>query len=186
MKSKKKSFMKIIPKGKLALFFTILIFFTLTLIPASAQFEWGADIDAVKKSLGGDGNFKQFTPRQKPDYENKIINYITAVDEGVIEKIIILQTNSAPITDYLFVNNKLYTSLEDWGDIDSAKHTSLKNKLDSQYGTPSLQQDGSISVYSYSDSKTKVIFYSKKVSGTKYSCRVYFYAKQLFRLLIVQ
>jgi len=152
---------------------------------SAVSYEWGTDINFVKKDFGSESSYTQFSPKQQPDYDNKIVSYITAIDEAYINNIVVLRSKTSPPVDYLFVKNRLYTTLEEWGEVDTVKHDQILDSLNKKYGNPSRQQDQEITIYSYSDTKTKVIYFTKRVSGKKYACRVYYYARQLFRLLIL-
>jgi len=145
---------------------------------------WGNLLAKVKSTLPPGTEFLEFTPGERPKYKNRILSYITAIDNKLADKIIILRVKAAPETDYLFVNNKLYSIIENWGDIDQKTEMEIQVNLKKQFGESRVQKDNNFYIYSYDGDKTKVLWYLMKVPGKKSSCKIYYYAKQLFRLLI--
>lgn len=158
----------------------------LTAAAAGAEYEWGTSIAAVRKGIPGGAATVQFAPSEDPAYENKIMSYITAIDAELVKKITIVRVKSEPVTDYLFVGDKLYTIMESWGDIDARRGKEIETALAGKYGAPLVQQDKSLSIYSYNNDRTKVLFYLTKVSDTRSRCTVYYYTKKLFRILIME
>jgi hypothetical protein len=159
-------------------------------IPSTAPamplvYEWGTQLLKVKKNLPGD-KCEQFKPSEKPKYKNKIMTYITAIDAKLIEKIIIMRVKSQPMIDYLFVNDKLYTIMESWGKVDQKTEKEIHADLVSQFGQPLLQQDKNFYIYSFNNDKTKVLYYINRLPDGTSRCKVYYYTKQLFRMLIAE
>jgi len=146
--------------------------------------DWGALLEKVKNTLPQDTPFTEFSPGEKPDYKNKILSYITAIDNKLYDKIVILKKQSSPETDYLFVNNKLYSIIENWGDIDQQTEKEILSALAKQFGKAQLQQDKNFWIYSYDSEKTKVLCYLIKLPDKRSTCKIYFYTRQLFRMLI--
>jgi len=81
------------------------------------KYEWGTQLQKFKSTLPTDKEWEQFKPSEKPKYKNKILSYITAIDNKLIDKVIIVRIKSQPVVDYLFVNDKLYTIMENWGKV---------------------------------------------------------------------
>ena len=146
--------------------------------------EWGSLLEKVKSMLPAGTESLEFAPAEKPEYKNRILSYITAIDNKLIEKIVILRAKTEPETDYLFVNNKLYSVIENWEDIDQATEKKLMAELKKQFGEPHVQKDNNFYIYSYDGKRTKVLCYLMKAPGSKATCKIYFYTKNLFRLLI--
>ncbi|MBP7735503.1 MAG: hypothetical protein KA369_05970 [Spirochaetes bacterium] len=165
---------------------TALMFASASLAGAPLKYEWGTQLLKVKKSLPSDRESTQFTPKDKPKYKNKILSYITAIDNKLIDKIIILRIQSKPVIDYLFVNDKLYTIMENWGNVDPKTEKEIQANLTRQFGQPLVQQDRNFFIYSYNTDKTKVLCYLMKSTDGTSKCKVYYYAKQLFRMLITE
>lgn len=150
------------------------------------HYAWGTQLENVKKTLPSDKEILQFSPKERPKYKNKILSYITAIDNKLIDKIFVVRIKSTPVTDYLFVNNKLYTVMENWGKIDQKTEKEIQAKLTGQYGEPLVQQDKNFYIYSFNSDKTKVLFYLMKLNDGRSKCKVYYYTKQLFRMLIAE
>jgi hypothetical protein len=176
-------------------FFTYLVLPVVLLCNVSATaageltppgYEWGTLLEKVKGTTPAGNEIIQFTPGEKPKYKNRILNYITAIDTKLRDKIIILKVKSQPEIDYLFVNNKLYSIMENWGQIDKKTEKEIQSNLSKQFGSPFLQQDKNFYIYSFSSDKTKVLWYLIKLPEGASSCKVYYYTKQLFRMLIAE
>jgi hypothetical protein len=147
--------------------------------------QWGITLNQVMSSLPTDKKITQFNPKQKENYSNKIMSYIIAIDNTLEEKITIVRINSQPVVDYLFINNTLYSVMEDWNDIDSSVEKNIKDNLEKKFSTPNLQQENNKLIYSFSDEKTKVLYYVLNFPNNKNNCAVYYYTKKLFRMLMM-
>jgi hypothetical protein len=158
-----------------------LIFVSHIAADETLKYEWGAQLQKFKTTLPADKEWEQFKPSDKPKYKNKILSYITAIDEKLIDKVIIIRIKSQPVVDYLFVNDKLYTIMEIWGKIEQKTEMEIKSRLIKEFGQPVIQQDKDLYIYSYNTDKTKVLLYLERSN-----CKVYYYTKQLFRFLIVE
>ena len=150
------------------------------------KYEWGTQLQKFKTTLPTDKEWEQFKPNDKPKYKNKILSYITAIDSKLIDKVIIIRIKSQPVVDYLFVNDKLYTIMENWGKIEQKTEMEIQSRLNKEFGQPVVQQDKNFYIYSYNTDKTKVLFYLLRLPEAKSNCKVYYYTKQLFRFLIVE
>ncbi len=153
---------------------------------APAELEWGSPIEKIKKAIPQGSNYVEFLPSDNPNYENKIMSYITAIDADLIKKITIIRVKTQPVVDYLFVNDRLYTIMENWEEVEPKKGKEIETTLTNQYGSPLVQQDKNFYIYSFNNDKTKVLYYLMKVSDSKYKCTVYYYTKKLFRILITE
>jgi len=114
------------------------------------------------------------------------MSYITAIDAELIRKITIIRVKSQPVSDYLFVGDRLYTIMESWGEVEARRGKEIETALTGRYGAPLVQQDKNLSIYSYNNDTTKVLYYLMKVSDTRSKCTVYYYTKKLFRILIME
>lgn len=170
----------------IAVFTACALLITLPLYSNTLNYEWGTQLVKVKKTLPSDKESTQFSPKEKPKYKNKILSYITAIDNNLLDKIIIVRLQSQPVVDYLFVNDKLYTIMENWGSVDQKTEKDILAKLTGQFGQPLVQQDKNFYIYSYNTDKTKVLYYLMKSKDGKSRCKVYYYTKQLFRMLITE
>jgi len=165
---------------------TLALFMTGTAPGAPLQYDWGTQLVKVKKTLPSDRESQQFSPKDRPKYKNKILSYITAIDNKLVDKIIILRVKSQPVIDYLFVNDKLYTIMENWGSVDAKTEKEILSRLSGQFGQPLVQQDKNFYIYSFNSDKTKVLYYLMKSDDGKSKCKVYYYTRQLFRMLITE
>jgi hypothetical protein len=174
--------------GRLALRAALILLFIMAGLAAvsAADYEWGSPIARVKKAIPQGSGTTEFSPADDPNYENKILSYITAIDADLIKKITIVRVKSQPMVDYLFVSDKLYTVMENWGEVDPNKSKEIETGLTTQYGAPLVQQDKNFYTYSYNNDKTKVLFYLVKKADGKATCIVYYYTKKLFRILITE
>ncbi len=154
-------------------------------ISLPVKYQWGTTLESIKKSHQSRGAVTLFSPREKPGYRNKILGFILNIDETFAEKIVILRTGSDPRIDYLFVNNRLYTILEDYGTIHETRVQGILDNLAGLYGTPHLQQDSNFYIYSYKNDTTNVLLYVLKQSAAVNRCKLYFYTKKLFSSLIM-
>ncbi len=146
---------------------------------------WGTTMSDFKKDQAGKGEFIEFTPRDNPDYKNKIMSYITAIDEKLISEIVIIRQRGIPEKDFLFVKGKLCTTLEDWNMIDEDRQAGIMNELKRQYGEPSIQKEENFYINSFKSPGTNVLFYMLKQPDGKAKCKVYYYTSKLFRMLIL-
>jgi hypothetical protein len=147
--------------------------------------DWGiSKEEVIKRYLPKDKKYIQFDAT-RPNYENKIMNYIIAIDRDLKQKIKILRSSEKPVRDFLFVNDKLYSVLENQGILSSKKQSKLIEYLTSQFGTPTIQHDKRMTIYSFKGIKTKVLLLSN-TGSVNTECKIYFYASNLFKMLIAQ
>ncbi|HDP80976.1 MAG TPA: hypothetical protein ENN21_09065 [Spirochaetes bacterium] len=147
---------------------------------------WGTEKSVITQELTASHvQYREFTPRSNPQYENKIMSYILAIDGSLAERMSIVRTRTSPIRDYLMVKNRLYSVMEDHGTITRAQADGIVNKLTASYGTPHPQKSPEMKIYSFEKSGTKVLMmlYRKPVNM---DCRVYYYSSGLFRMLITE
>jgi len=148
--------------------------------------QWGAEKAVITRELTASHvQYREFTPQSSPNYENKIMSYILAIDGSLAERMHIVRTRTSPVRDYLMVKNRLYSVMEDHGTITRAQSDGIVSKLTASYGTPHLQKSPSMKIYSFEKSGTKVLMmvYRKPVNM---DCRVYYYSSGLFRMLITE
>ena len=146
-------------------------------------YAWGMDMDSFRRQSSG-VEFISFHPSVAPNYKNRIMTYIIGIDMNTRDKMEVLRLNSRPVADYLFVNKKLFSVLEDHGETAAANVQALHNRLVRQFGKGELKQEGLLSVYSFADQKTKVLLYAEKIDDGKIKCKVYYYPKKLFMMLL--
>ncbi len=137
----------------------------------------------IKNNIPAGTKYVEFSPSDKPEYKNKIMNYILALDKNLMNDIKILRIKTYPQKDFLLVKDKLYCIKETYNVISNKKVNSLVKKFTTQYGKSNIQKDKSMAIYTFSDDKTKVLVITY-LGSNKADCKVYYYASQLFRMLI--
>jgi len=153
---------------------------------APADFPWGAGIHIVSQGIGRDSEYSKFRLSDMDGYKNIIVSYMTDVDKNIKNDIVVLRTKSGTVTDYIFVKDRLYTVSRDWNIVDTEKEAWIRRAITDKYGTASVKEDGGFWIYSYSTGNTKVLYYRVRTSPNTYRCRVYYYTKNLFKMLLMQ
>lgn len=176
-------------KGRVAALALIWAATSLLLLQAETvpvpDYSWGSKKADLTSALGA-GRCTEFRPTDRPKYRNKILSYITAIDADLESKIVIVRTESKPVVDYLFVNDRLYTVMENWGQVDSATEKSIQSRLGGRFGQPIIQKDTNLHIYSYNNDTTKVLCYFTRLPEGAAQCKVYYYTRKLFRMLITE
>ncbi len=148
------------------------------------EIPWGLSLAEFTGNLTG-GNHREFKPSDMPDYKNKIMTYITAIDEKFKDEIVIVRLKGSPLCDYLFVRGKLCTKLDDWDVITEETQNRIMADLKGHYGEPSLQREENFFIYSFKSKTTNVMFYMLKGPDGRAKCKVYYYTSKLFKMLIM-
>jgi len=149
----------------------------------SVFLEWGTTIDILKKS--NEAKYTLFTPIERPEYKNRIINHLSRMDEGLLKKIIVMRIKSEKQVDYLFLDGKLFSVLEDWGKVDVQKLSELKKTLAVKYGEPSVRSGEKFTVYSFNNASSRIFCYATPYKDGKTRCRIYYYTKKLYKMLLL-
>jgi hypothetical protein len=174
-------------KCKITIFIlTVLSALSLPLAGVPDGITWGMTRDDFVKSLQPEQKISLFTPRDMPDYDNKIISYITAIDENIKREITILRVSGLPQMDYLFIGDRLYSIMEDWKRIDPKTTDALESRLKSRYGEPTIQKNNSFFIHSYNHVDSKILLYKNVETNNHSTCRIYYYTSKLFRMLILK
>lgn len=171
------------------LYIVIIISLCFCIYPARALPEnynsWGTDKSTVIKGFPANTKYKEFLPKSDPKYENKIMNYVVAIDEGLAKNTTIIRTKTNPLRDYLFVKNKMYSIMEIYQSLSKDKINDIIKNLTADFGAPQIQQDKNMVIYTFSSTKTKVLVISY-TNLKDISCRIYYYSSDLFKTLITQ
>ncbi|MDY6970265.1 MAG: hypothetical protein SVR08_16655 [Spirochaetota bacterium] len=171
---------------KLILILTLLflVFFPNLLFTDPGFNVWEISKDRIIRQYFQKGKkYIEFSPDARPKYKNKIMNYIIAIDGTLKKKIKIIRKKADHETDFLFVNNKLYSVRESYFSIKQSRLNTIIKDISSEYSKSSVQKDNQLSIYSFSNDKTKVILIHNHNSEIM-DCKIYFYASKLFRMLI--
>jgi len=150
---------------------------------ASREYRWGADKKSVFTFYVKNTPHFEFSVSRMPSYKNKIMNYILAIDSNLKDRITIIRASSDPVRDYLFVNKKLYSVLEYHGRIPKNDLSDIIKNLSSVYRDPTIQKDKGLTIYSFMGDNTKVITLARDKKNAV-ECKTYFYASNLFRMLL--
>lgn len=147
------------------------------------EYRWGISREETIKRYLPSENYTSFSPASKPEYENKILSFILAINIDIKDKITILRGEGAPQRDYLLIRDKLYSVMENYGVISASDFEKVISKLSSEYKAPNIQKDKNTVTYSFYGKDTKVLVLSYEKQKLV-DCRVYHYASKLFRILI--
>lgn len=148
-----------------------------------ASYSWGISKEETIKRHLPSGNYTSFSPATKPEYDNKILSFILAINSDIKDKILIIRGEGNPQRDYLLIRDKLYSVMENYGVISSSDFEKVISKLSADYKTPNIQKDKNTVTYSFYGKDTKVLVLSYEKQKLV-DCRVYHYASKLFRILI--
>jgi hypothetical protein len=145
-------------------------------------FEWGISKEEMIRRYASQKH-RVLTPASDPAYKNKIMNYIIAIDQDLKPKIAIIRSSNGIVRDFLLIDNTLYSVLERHGIITPEKRDEIVRMLTAKFGSPSIQRDKKITIYSFRGEKTKaLLIFHDRSSDTQ--CTIYFYARNLFKMLI--
>jgi hypothetical protein len=148
-------------------------------------FPWGTPLEKVQSDLMTNGSIESFNPTNRSGYTNKVMSYILAVDENIGSDMVVLSHKSGYTRDYLFIQGRLSTTMEDFGQISGETMNMIIRDLKRRYGEPSSQSEGGLTIDSWSDNKSKVMLYRKKLDNGRYKSKLYLYDRALFRKLIL-
>jgi len=150
--------------------------------PLSDFFEWGISKEETIRRYASQ-NHRMLTPASDPSYKNKIMSYIIAIDQDLKPKIAIIRSSNGIVRDFLLIDNTLYSVLERHGIITPEKRDDIVKTLTAKFGSPSIQRDKKITIYSFMGEETKaLLILHDRSSDTQ--CTIYFYARNLFKMLI--
>lgn len=146
-------------------------------------YTWGMTMEAFR-SANSATEFTPFNPKTTADYTNRIMTYIIGIDATTKDKMEVLRLKSGPVRDYLFVDKKLFSVMDDHGETTVKNVKDLREALSARFGHYEVKKDYGLLVYSYSDRKTRVLLYAKTVDDNLVKCRIYYYPEKLFMMLL--
>ncbi len=144
---------------------------------------WGTQKSDVLASMAAGSGYREFAPSGDPSYQNVIMNYILTINKELSGSITIVKVSSRPEKDLLFINGKLYSVTENYGNMSREALEGLVRELSAGYGEPVQQADSSLTTYTFTTGATKAIVYSYP-GGKNITCRVYYYSASLFKMLM--
>lgn len=167
--------------------FTAIIALTIITPLAAAEPEtlWGISKTGLINKFKIE-NYSMFKPSEKPEYNNRIIDFFNSMSSENRFDIFILRAGIKPETDYCFFNEKLYSVSEDWGDIETAKAEEILNNLKCRYAGATAEKKDQYTVYSFKKERTKVVLYKKCNIDKFVNVKIYYYSTVLFNMLLVQ
>jgi hypothetical protein len=145
---------------------------------------WGTPKEAVIGRMIPPGTaVSELSPRANPRYDNKIANYLMAINGGIADSMTILQAASTPRRDYLFIKNRLMAIMERHGAMSTAAFAETLGSVTNAYGRPHVQHEGTTTTYSFTGEKTTALVQISKIED-HYECTIHYYTRSLFRLLL--
>jgi len=146
--------------------------------------EWRISRKIVTERLPADSEHEIFTPSQKPEYKNRIINHLLSIDESINGRIIVLSTGANPRQDYVFLDDSLCIVMYEWENLPQSTLDIMLGELGHRYGLPQTGEDNSLPSLSYRDTRSCVLLI-KRPSGSKGTdVRLYLYPRNLFYYLL--
>lgn len=162
----------------LVLFTTISVYAEVDVLKIYA---WQKTVDQVEKQyITGKNHKEKNVSPANPGYNNKILNYILAINADLKESIILKRIAKGYTRDFLFVDKQLYSISDRYSKVKPGSIRKLTGKLEQYYGKPKKQSNRDLTINTYSRDNTKVICIIEN-SG---QVTVYYYDKNLFKSLM--
>ena len=168
-------------------FFSVIILFLFTTLPVYAEvnvlkiYAWQETVDQVEKQFITGKNYeeKNVSP-SNPGYNNKILNYILAINAELKDSITIKRIVKGYTRDFIFVDNQLYSVSDRYNDVKSRSLRVLTSNLEKYYGKSQMHSNKGIRINTYSRDNTRVI----GIIDASVEVTVYYYARNLFKSLM--
>jgi len=171
---------------KKAIFLIILTFSIVgPLFSSELEKLWGISQDDLISRLKLQ-NYLTFKPEEKPEYNNRIIDFFSSMNTEDRAVINILRTGENPEIDYCFFNKKLYSISENWGNIDITRAGDLLKTIKGNYSNIKTENKDSYIVYSFKKNKTKGLLYKKVIDEKSVRIRIFYYSTDLFSMLFCE
>lgn len=152
---------------------------------ADPEVLWGISKDSLINRLKLE-NYTTFKPEDRPEYNNRIINFFTSMNPEAKTSILILRAPGSPEIDYCFFNERLYSISENWGDIDKNKVLNLENTIKTKYSDLSPGDNNSNMILSFQKNKTKGVLCKQIVNENTIHINIFYYSVSLFNLLFTE
>ena len=146
--------------------------------------EWGMKKEAVIKSFSTNKRFSELKPMDHPEYKNRIMDHISMLDMSSRNKLIVIKTKTNPEIEYLFLDDYLFCIVEDWKEIKHTDEQRIDRRLFTRYGKPHIQRDSNLTIQSYNDNTTYVVYQKLYKKDGTMKCKIYYYTKKIFRKLM--
>lgn len=145
---------------------------------------WNQQQDTVVSSYIANSKYSTFAPQENPNYENKIYNYVITLMGKPEDKnkanIKVINVQTSPERDFLFINNKLCSVKELYAKLPKPELAAVIAELTKNYNKPVYNAGAELDIYSIDTSKTKIIIHYFKPTN---KCIVYYYDINLFKNL---
>lgn len=164
--------------------FSIFEYSAITSDNGMQDYRWDSTAESVKMSISG-WEQKFFRLKNSTDYENQIIIFLISIEPSIAEKIDILQINSYPAKDYIFISGRLNSVSEKYVDIDDKKASHIISQIQKKFGEGNSKNEGNSTMHSFSNSHTKAIIQITSNQPGKNILTINYYNRKIFRKLIV-
>jgi hypothetical protein len=144
---------------------------------------WGRDYNKFIASIDKTIKYSIFDPREKPDYKNRVVDFITSLNNESNKDIKIIRVMVTPETDYLFFNGRLCAVTENRGVISIKDGEIILKNLTKKFGIPQKEKKSSLYIYTFQQRRTRVILYQQLIDNNSMRCKVYGYTNDIFNSL---
>jgi len=148
--------------------------------------KWGIAYEEFAKRLPKNIPSETFPLSGRPDYNNMILNYLTGLNSGLTGKTVILRIMMDPVKEYVFINNKLSCISHLWENPQNSREKDILAGLGRDFGSPKVKTINKETIYAYNNNNTKVMMYKTPGEDGSMKYRIYFYPRNLFRLMIME
>jgi len=172
-------------KKKIIILLTILFIAKvgITLNNHSQEPNWGDSPEEVSQKI----NLKKkvsLIKINKKSQLNPFLKYITSIDETLSNKIKIFKINGNPDKEFHFINKKLFSITLDYKSIKKAEFRIIKAKYIKKFTKWEKNKNQYGISYLFEDRNSKIIIQLKRDNNKNMRCRIYLYAKKIFRILL--
>jgi hypothetical protein len=144
---------------------------------------WGKDYNTFINSIDKTVKYAVFDPREKPNYKNRVVSFITSLNNESNKEIKVIRLMAIPETDYLFFNGQLCAVTENRGVISVKDGEIILRNLKKKLGSPQKEKKSSLYIYNFKQRRTRVILYQQLIDNRSMRCKVYNYTNDIFNSL---
>ena len=163
----------------------ILFFLVIAINAYSSEYDklWGIERQEFAKNLSPESDYEVFKPEEKPEYNNRIFSFFKSMGGSGFD-IKVLRVKGKPEKDYCFFNDRLYSVSEDWGETSSKNSDNILDHYHKEYNKPQVESKESMTVYTFSKDKTRILIYKKASGHGRVRLRVFHYTNEVFSMLL--
>jgi len=144
---------------------------------------WNSTLEENRAKLPSSATNTLFALRDHPEYKNRILTHLLALDDSLKGRIVILRTCKYPVEDRIFIDNKLSCLLYEWNGLTDAQVRALRDEIGRIYGIP-LTAGGDTAPVTFSRGDTSGLVTYKYSPEGGLDMRLYLYARSLYRRLL--